>query len=134
MYTRLSKGADMLDRLLESKDFSFKSILDSVDSLRSPIFSPWDSYKYKDNVLTINVPGFSKDDLEITLEDNILKIQGSKKIDDEDLMIEKEFRISSELLNTISVDSITADVKDGRLKVTLPKKNEESKVKKVKVL
>ena len=124
----------MLDRLLESKDFSFKSILDSVDSLRSPIFSPWDSYKYKDNVLTINVPGFSKDDLEITLEDNILKIQGSKKIDDEDLMIEKEFRISSELLNTISVDSITADVKDGRLKVTLPKKNEESKVKKVKVL
>ena len=134
MYTRLTKGADMLDRLLESKDLSFKGLLDRLENLKSPIFSPWDSYKYENDVLTTNVPGFSKDDLEITLEDNILKIQGSKKIDGEDLMIEREFCISSELLNTISVDSITADVKDGRLKITLPKKKEEPKVKKVKVL
>jgi HSP20 family molecular chaperone IbpA len=134
MYTRLTKGADMLDRLLESKDLSFKGLLDRLENLKSPIFSPWDSYRYEDNVLSINVPGFSKEDLEITLEDNVLKIQGSKKIDGEDLSIKKEFHISSELLNTISVDSITADVKDGRLKITFPEKKEEPKVKKVKVL
>ena len=45
----------MLDRLIESKDWSFKNILESVENIKSPIFSPWDSYKYKDNVLTINV-------------------------------------------------------------------------------
>ena len=124
----------MLDRLFESKDLTFKSILNGIESLKSPIFSPWDSYKYKDNVLTINVPGFSKDDLEITLEENVLSIQGTKKLDGEDVRIEKEFHISSELLNTISVDSITADVKDGILKVTFPKKKEDPKSKKVKVL
>ncbi len=93
----------------------------------------------KDNIYNIvaNVPGFSKDDIKIEVEDNILSIsakveekQEEKKEDENIKYIFKgrtsnSFKKIFKLDNSIDVENITAEVKNGVLKLEIPKKAKE---------
>lgn len=85
-------------------------------------------YVYKNGVLLFDVPGFSKDDISITLEENIMNIYGKKEILGEEYEISKKFSIPSYYLS--SDNPIKAKVENGLLFIELVKseKNKQTKV------
>lgn len=91
-------------------------------------------------VVKVELPGVSKDDVKVTLENNVLTIRGEKKLEKE---IKKEdyhriercygsFNRSFTLPSTVKSEKIDATYKDGVLTITLPKA-EEAKPKQIEV-
>ena len=85
-----------------------------------------DSYKFRTTVdeqgdaytITAQVPGLSKDDISIKIEDNVLTIDGKKEITEKmESSIHRELPIG----DNIDVSKASAEVKDGILTLTLPK-------------
>ena len=83
----------------------------------------------KELVLKMELPGMKKDDVHVTVENNLLTLRGERKIDEQ---IEREnfHRIErhyGEFLRTFTLppfvdgNKIFAEFKDGLLTVTLPK-------------
>jgi len=104
-----------------------------------PVFIPAvDIYETDDEViLTADMPGVTADDLSIDLRENTLTLNGEiapfENADEEDIAIEyevgryfRQFNISE----AIDQDNIKADLKNGVLKLTLPKAD-KSKPKKI---
>jgi HSP20 family protein len=96
--------------------------------------------------LQMAVPGISKKDIKIDLEKNILNITSEKSTDkttkeNKDDVVKftrREFSYgtfsrSFTLPDTINVDKIGAEVKDGILTVTLPKMEEVKVSKKISI-
>lgn len=96
-----------------------------------------------DGELTIEaeIPGLTKEEVSVDLEKDVLTISGQKHSQDEDLKaryIRKELKRSSfkrsfKLGKTVDQKKIKADFKDGILKISIPKKEQE-KPKRVKIL
>lgn len=91
-------------------------------------------------VLKAELPGMNKDDVKITLENNVLTIRGEKKNESEKKegnyhRIERSygsFERSFTVPGSLKVDNIDAQYKDGVLTLTLPKA-EEAKPKLIDV-
>ena len=75
----------------------------------------------KEYYLTMDVPGMSKNDIEVTFDSNRLKISGQRKSDKYDSYeygkIERSFSVPS----NVEADKISAKIDNGVLKVLLPK-------------
>ena len=75
----------------------------------------------KEYYLTMDFPGMSKNDIEVTFDSNRLKISGQRKSDKYDSYeygkIERSFSVPS----NVEVDKISAKIDNGVLKVLLPK-------------
>ncbi len=92
-------------------------------------------------VLSAEVPGIEDKDIEINIENNILSIQGERKIEEETKeenyhRIERSygsFYRSFTLPTNVNQDNIKAEYDNGVLRISMPKKP-ELKPKKVKVL
>lgn len=101
-------------------------------------FSPRIDISEKDNKILIDaeIPGVKKDDLKITLQDNILTIEGEKKKEEEHK--DKNFFRSERVYGTfkrsftlpaeVDTDKVDAKFKDGMLNIVL-KKIEQQKTK-----
>jgi len=107
------------------------------DSINSIIDSSLDSYKFRttveegDNayVVTAQVPGLNKDDISIKIEDGTILVEGSRQVTKGmESSIHREFNIGRD----IDELNASAEVKDGILTLTLPKK-EKKKVKTIKI-
>jgi HSP20 family protein len=80
--------------------------------------------------IELAAPGFSKDEIKINLEHNVLEIsaeQKHEKKEEKKNYTRKEFNYNSfsrsfQLPEGINTDSINADYKEGILKLILPKK------------
>lgn len=91
-------------------------------------------------IVRAEVPGVSKDDLKITIKDNILTISGEKKQEKETKSenfhrIERvygSFTRTFTLPGAVKVDKVEAKFKDGVLTIKLPKV-EETKAKEIEV-
>jgi HSP20 family protein len=91
-------------------------------------------------VVKVELPGVNKDDVKITMENDILTVRGEKKQENETTKgshhrIERSygaFQRSFTLPTTVKADKIEASFKDGILNVTLPK-SEEAKAKLIEV-
>jgi HSP20 family protein len=95
----------------------------------------------KDNVIIkAEMPGVSKDDVKISVQDNVLTLKGEKKQEKEEKdknyhRIERSygsFCRSFQLPTTVKTDKIKASYKGGVLSVTLPK-TEEVKPKEIPI-
>jgi len=96
-------------------------------------------------ILHAAVPGLTKDDISIDLEEDVLTIIGESQNDVSDAgknytyreISKKSFRRSFVLEDDLEKDKIKAEVVNGMLAITIPKKNpkkqEESKKKKIKI-
>lgn len=113
--------------LLSAFDDTFDNLIDcSVDS-----------YKYrtvleqKDDAYTLvaQVPGLSKEDITMSVENNILKISGQKEISKNlTTAIDKEFKVG----NDVNQSKISAKVENGVLYIDLPKvKDKTAKIIKI---
>lgn len=95
----------------------------------------------KDNVVVnAEIPGMSKEDVKVTVQDNILTLSGEKKQEKEEKngnyhRIERSygsFRRSFTLPTAVLTDKVKATYKDGILRITLPK-TEEVKAKEIQI-
>ena len=96
-----------------------------------------------DDRITIEaeIPGLSKKEVSVDLEENVLTVSGSKQSKDEGAdinYIRKELKRSSfkrsfKLGENINQKNVNADFNNGILLITLPKKEPE-KPKKIKIL
>jgi HSP20 family protein len=108
-------------------------------------FSPRVEIKEKDNkyVVSAEIPGLQESDINVSLEENTLILEGERKTESKD---EKEGYYSSEftygsfyraipLDNEVNADSIKATCKNGILKVEMEKTHpQKHKTKKIPVL
>jgi HSP20 family protein len=91
-------------------------------------------------VLKAEVPGMNAKDIEVRLENNVLMLKGERHFEKEAKeenyhRVEREygaFSRSFELPTAVNGDKVTAEYKDGILKIVLPKK-EETKPKAIKI-
>lgn len=97
--------------------------------------SPRVNVEENDNewIVSAELPGVTKDDVEVNFRDNMLTITGEKKFEKEDKKknfhrVERSygrFSRSFAINSSIQVDKIDAKFKDGVLTVVLPKAEEE---------
>jgi HSP20 family protein len=100
-----------------------------------------DVYNNKDNlVIKADLPGMTQKEIDVSVEDGVLKIRGEKKKEEEVkennyYRFERaygSFERSFSLPTNVDATKIKAAYKDGVLQLTLPKK-EETKPKQIKV-
>ena len=126
----MNKMFDGVFRSTGDEDYSFSSWTPAVD-----IAEHDDEYLVK-----VELPGVNKDEVKLTLENNILTIRGEKK---QEMETKKEnyhrversygsFQRSFTLPAAVKSDKIDASYKDGILTVSLPKA-EEAKPKQIEV-
>lgn len=94
-------------------------------------------------VVQLAVPGLSKENFSIEVEENILKISAEvsseneeNKTEDEIKYTRKEFNYNSfkrsfTLPENVNVESVNASYENGVLEITLPKKEEEKALKRM---
>lgn len=71
--------------------------------------------------LRYDVPGFSKDDLQITLENGMLNIKGKKG--------KRKINSSWKVKESIEADDVVAKVENGELILTITRKTKSSTIK-----
>jgi HSP20 family protein len=91
-------------------------------------------------LVTVELPGVKLDDLEITMEDGLLTIQGERQVTSESSKeqyhrVERSsgaFRRSITLPAHVMADAVEASIEDGVLRILVPKA-EEAKPKRIQV-
>ena len=91
--------------------------------------------------LTAEIPGMKKEDITVSLKDNILTVSGEKKVEkkEESKKIFRsersygKFERSFKLIEEVKSDSIKANYSDGILRVTIPKDEEKILPKMIKI-
>lgn len=134
---RLSNLREEIDRLFEVPLAEF--------ARQHNLLSGWspalDVYEQKDNVvIRAELPGMKKEDIEVSLHDNVLSISGERKQEethkDADMYRSERyfgrFQRTVTLPTRVSADKIKAQYKDGVLTVNLPKA-EEAKPKHIDI-
>lgn len=99
-----------------------------------------DIYETDDQiVVTLDMPGVQKDNIEISLDKNVLTVNGYAVAEDPKgfSLVRAEFEVgdyerSFRISNRIEQDKINAEYKNGVLRLTLPKA-EETKKRKIAV-
>jgi len=90
--------------------------------------------KDEEYVLDLMLPGFKKEDVSINVENNIMTIEGERKVQEETKYNRKgsfygHFKKSFTLPEDVLADNIDASYKDGILSLEIPK-NEKMKLSK----
>ncbi|HOV38592.1 MAG TPA: Hsp20/alpha crystallin family protein [Spirochaetales bacterium] len=130
-----------LDRMREEFD-RFFGLEPMISGLFDRVKSPAIDVVEQDDafVVTCDLPGVDMKDLEVNIANNVLTIKGEKK-DSREVKDSKVYRQESwfgsfqrtlSLPDIVDPDKIEAVMKDGVLKITLPKK-EEVKPKQIAV-
>ena len=116
----LNNEIDTFDNIIDQffNDLSFDPRFSLMNTNN---VSNYYSENEKEYYLTMDVPGMSKDDIEVTFDSNRLKISGQRKSDKYDSYeygkMERTFNVPS----NVETDKISAKIDNGVLKVLLPK-------------
>ena len=96
------------------RDFAFD---ESMSNYFENVFAPKNTYKVTESdsfyALTMELPGFSKEQIKVTIKNNVLSVSAKK----EDAEITKSFLLNA----TIDTEKINAAAFNGILTVNLPK-------------
>ncbi len=90
-----------------------------------------DIFETEDSLnVVVDLPGVEKDGLKISVEKGILTIEGKVKADETKSYLFREYETSNffrqfELTDTIDQEKIDAELKNGILKLNLPKAEEQ---------
>ena len=130
------------DRMNRLFDESVRNVKTGDEALSSAIWSPAvDIYETDDEVVVkAELPEVNQKDIDIQIENNTLTLRGERKFNKETKKenfhrIERAygtFSRSFTLPGTVNQEKISADYKDGILKISMPKR-EETKPKQIKV-
>lgn len=131
----------VLDHPLMRADL-FDDMIENLFNLsRNHIDEPRFSFKEDDEALTLEVlvPGLTEKDLEVSTENGVLTVKGERHIlakEGQKYLVKERtpFKLSRsfKLSDKLNPEGITANLKDGFLSLTIPKRA-ESKPKKVTI-
>ena len=120
----------------------FENLPDGAQLLVEDVYQPAvDVQDSKDNLLVrVDIPGVSREQIEVSVKDGALFIQGERKAEEstkEELFAVRErfygsFTRAIALPAEVDANRVSASYKDGVLEVTLPKK-EEAQPKKIAI-
>lgn len=123
---------DTIDRMFEDSMTFPTTRTGTVWNIRSP----WDIQEADDEIkMRFDVPGLSKEDLKVYVEDDMLVIKGEHKQDeggDESSSWARQnyssYETRIDLPDNCENEKIKADLKNGVLLISIPKKKVERKV------
>ncbi|KYG66402.1 hypothetical protein AZI86_04950 [Bdellovibrio bacteriovorus] len=127
--TRRSNSVDLFDEM-ERMFADFQNSWDQQPAQRSFTPAVDVSESAEHYLMTVDLPGFKKDDIKIEMNDNVLTISGERRrettVDEEKKTHRFErsygsFTRSFSLPTTVSGDKIEANYEDGVLSLYLPK-------------
>ncbi len=135
VFKKLARLENFFSDVFEDGDFKSSPLVQTNWAPKIDIKEKKDSYE-----VTAEFPGMNKEDIEISLEDNILVFKGEKKFEekkeeDNYLHIERSygnFYRSFKLPEAIDTEKVDASFKNGVLHLVL-KKKPESKGKKIEI-
>lgn len=79
---------------------------------------PVSLHEEKDNLhVTAELPGVARDDLKLELTDDMLSLSATRKQGEQTIAFARSFTLPC----AVQADKITAELKDGVLRITLPK-------------
>ena len=114
----------------------------SQEEIRHGAWNPSvDIYESKDQlILEAELPGMSREDVEVSIENNVITLKGERKFEkkaenDNYHRVERgygSFTRSFTLPQTVTAEGATADFSNGVLRVSLPKR-EEIKARKIEI-
>lgn len=118
-------------RLFDQTFNEFLSPLTSTEEMRGRGWFPAVDIRETDDSLTVfcEIPGLKKEDVSITLENNVLTISGERKFEKETKeqsyhRMERsygKFSRSFSLPSNLETSKVDASVQDGVLRISLPK-------------
>jgi HSP20 family protein len=137
------KRPDLFENLrsrMQSMFEDFFADLETTSILKSDFNPVLDIHEDDKNIyIKAEIPGVKKEDLEVTIKDNVVIIKGEKKEEKEEKDRKKYVKECvygsferSFILPEVDAEKAKAEFKDGLLKITLPKKEEE-KGKSIKI-
>ncbi len=138
-FREMSALQERMNRLMS--DYRTRAPLGEEEMAQGSWIPPVDIYETKDSiVLNIELPGVTKEDMNLEVKDNTLTIRGEKKLEKdvkEDSFHRMErtygsFMRAFTLPSTVQQDKVKAKFKDGILEIQIPKA-EEAKPKQIKV-
>lgn len=128
------------DDMFHNMDRLFKEF-DRLDGKTAPTYPPYNYVKLDDQnwELHFAVAGFDKDELSVSLEDNILSISGKKETKSEDEaatylykgISERQFKVSFTVSDGVEVSECSLE--NGILNVHLFKPKVEKQVKQIEI-
>jgi HSP20 family protein len=116
----LNNEIDTFDNIID-QFFSDLSIDPRFSSMNTNSVSNYYNENEKEYYLTMDIPGMSKEDIEITFDSNRLKISGQRKSDKYDAYEYGKMERNFSVPNNVETNKISANVDNGVLKVLLPK-------------
>ena len=116
----LNNEIDTFDNIID-QFFSDLSIDPRFSSMNTNSVSNYYNENEKEYYLTMDIPGISKDDIEVTFDSNRLKISGQRKSDKYDAYEYGKMERTFSVPNSVETNKISANVDNGVLKVLLPK-------------
>ena len=116
----LNNEIDTFDNIID-QFFSDLSIDPRFSSMNTNSVSNYYNENEKEYYLTMDIPGMSKDDIEVTFDSNRLKISGQRKSDKYDAYEYGKMERTFSVPNSVETNKISANVDNGVLKVLLPK-------------
>ncbi len=106
---------------IENFDRLLNQAVRGLESVAQP--QPSSVYDYESDqsyVLRIEIPGFTKEEIHLSLEDDEIKI--SAQAGDENHPFQESFEETFSYPDDIQMDAISAKLENGILELTLPKK------------
>lgn len=106
-----------------------------------PLFTPYTDILEKEEgfYIVMDLPGVNKEDLELNLKDNELEVRAKSHVEKPEKsknihveFVDGEFKRQFTLSETVDKDKIKASLKNGVLKLFLPKA-EEAKPRKIEI-
>lgn len=138
--TRLRRSR--MDRLFNDMLRDYWTDLPESEEMATRAWAPPVDIRETESALhfTAELPGMSKDDVEITVENNVLTLSGERKFEKETKeetfhRVERSYGVFSRsftLPATVQTDKVEAKFENGMLTISLPKA-EESKPKKIAI-
>lgn len=130
---------DMFDRMLRSPFSLFDEVTPTAPA-NTPWFKPGFDVEETDEaiLLTVDLPGMKKEDVNISLTDNVLTLSGERKLERGSKGSGRyersygRFQQSFSLPGTVDVGRVEAHLEDGVLHVALPK-SEKAKPRNIQV-
>ncbi|MBO8130695.1 MAG: Hsp20/alpha crystallin family protein [Candidatus Marinimicrobia bacterium] len=124
---------DLYNEVNRIFDTFFSGIEEEEDTLVTNFYPAVDiEEREKDYYVTVELPGVKKDDVKITIKDNMLTISGEKKSEKKEKgkdyhrseRVYGKFQRTFRLPDMVETENVQAEYKDGILHITIPKKKE----------